>query len=286
MLTAVAGLLNPEHQLQWVVNVPPPDFAIQQEAPRHVVLTGDGGIIVLSNYAADTGGGINWSSFAVRLASDGSEEWRTVFLGCGVGEGIAVAPSGNVVVAGRFKDRVTIVGQTLEARSPGEHSFVAELDPAGQPVGIRPLQIPADIDSDEIVSSPRSMTMIGDNLLVGGLYYTVSDENPEQRNGHYVSANRLDGEVVSGLLFPVNTSEERWPLGPVTAAARPDGGLALGGDFTGRVDFGDGEVFSGLESGRHPRLVPFFVVLNPRPGEAEVELIDVRAARAAPAPRR
>lgn len=257
--TSVAGLLDAEGQLQWVVAIPMPSDGAYQGQPTDAALTADGDVVMLASYGLETSDdSLEWTSFVVRFGPDGSEVWRNAFLGDGLANGIAVAPSGNVVLAGNFKSSMTVGDLSLADDSYGHHHFVAELDPAGQAVGLHPLEVPASIDSDEIGVLANTMAMIGENLLVGGYYYTFSSES-QRLTGYYAATLRLDGGLVSEMIFP--TVEQLFSPGPVAADLTPDGRLALGGSFAGRVNFG--EVESGEDEDGFPVALPFIAVFDP-----------------------
>jgi len=259
--TSVAGLLDAEGQLEWLVTVPMPVDGDVEGQPAAAALTADGDIVLLVSYLPPSDDFPSWSSFVVRFALDGSETWRSVFLGSGNGNGIAVAPSGNLVVAGNFEDSVTIGDLDLEDDSSGHHHFVAELDPAGQAVGLNNVAVPGSIDSDEIGVLANTMTMIGSDLVLAGMYYTFSSDSP-QLSGYYISSNRLDGDLVAEMTFPVVVSEPLFGFGPIAADATPEGRLALGGSFAGLVDFGDGAVDSGQDD-FGPITLPFILAFDP-----------------------
>ncbi len=263
----VAGLVDTDGQLQWVVTVPSPvEGPYYSGQPTGATLAADGSILMLSSYPITPGAG-TYASFVVNFALDGSEVWRTVFGGTGDGNGFEVAPSGNVVVAGNFQGSVTLGDLHLEGDLYGHNHFVAELDPAGQPLGLCSLELPAAIDRDEIGANANTMTVVGEDLVVGGMYYTNTSDAP-QLTGYYAATNRLDGSLAAELILPVEVSDQFSGFGPVAADATPEGRLALGGAYSGRVDFGDGEVDSG-EDEFGPRSVPFIAVFDPMPGDCD-----------------
>ena len=257
--TTVAGRLDADQKVQWVVPIPEPEGG--EAYGFDVVLAADGDLLMLVSYQVLP---YESSSFVVRLGQDGAEVWRAL-IDDASGEGIAVAPSGNLVVTGHFESSVTMGDLRVEDRSDGHHHFVAEIDPAGQPVGLHQLALPASIDNDEIGAVSNATTMIGDELIMAGHYLTFSSESP-QLAGYYATAHGLDGGLRSELFFPTELAQQPGAAsGPVAADASADGRLALGGAYSGRVDFGDGEVNSGRDGYGFDLFRPFIVVVDPLP---------------------
>ena len=264
----VAGLVNTDGNLEWAVTVPSPvEGPYYSGQPTHAALAADGTILMLSSYPITPGAG-TYASFVVNYALDGSEVWRTVFGGTGDGNGFEVAPSGNVVVAGNYQGSATLGDLHLDGDPYGHNHFVAELDPAGQPLGLSSLELPAAIDRDTIGVNANTMTVVGEDVVLGGSYYTNTSNAPEQLTGYYAATYRLDGSLAAELIFPVEVNDQFSGFGPVAADATPEGRLALAGAYAGRVDFGDGEVNSG-EGEFGPRSVPFIAVFDPMPGDCD-----------------
>jgi hypothetical protein len=257
--SSVAGLLDAERQLQWLVPIPDPDGSTLA-FPIDLALTADGDVVMLGGLDGSPAG--TTTSFVVRFGLDGTELWRTLFVGDALGNSIAMAGSGNVVVAGSFEVAMAIGDLELEGEPHVLRAFVAELDPAGAPVGLNLLELPRSIDSDEIGVGVQTMTTLGDEVLVGGMYYTYGSDD-EPRNGYFAAANRLDGELVSEILFPTELEDSISGAGPMSIAATAEGRLALGGSFSGKVDFGDGVVDSGVDEHGLDLDAPFIVVLDP-----------------------
>lgn len=271
--TPLAARLDPDRQLLWLVTVPSPNPDDGSSAIHDVALTADGDVVAVGSYEqAPPNDNLNGSSFVVRFAADGTEAWRLAFLGDAQSNGIAVAPSGNIVVAGVFRGSMTVGDLLLEDRPNGvnghEH-FVVELDPAGEPLRLNHPEIPAAIDSDEIGVIPNSMTILGEDVVLSGMYYTFSSDSP-QLSGYYSASNTLDGDLVAEILFPVEVNEQPAGFGPVASDADAEGRLALGGSFGGRVDFGDGEVDSGEDKYGFAISLPFIAVFDP-PRDEDVD---------------
>ena len=273
----VAGQVDTDGQLEWAVTVQSPvDGPFYSGQPTHATLAADGTVLMLASYPITPGAG-TYASYIVNYALDGSELWRTVFLGTGDGNGFEVLPSGNVVVAGNFQGSMGIGDLRLEGAPYGHNHFVAELDPAGQPLGLSSLELPAAIDREELGVIANTMSAVGEDVVVAGKYYTNTSNAP-QLTGYYAATNRLDGSLAAELIFPVEVSDQFSSFGPMAADATPEGRLALGGAYSGRVDFGDGEVDAG------PGSKAFIAVFDPMPADCggDVLLID-RSGCAGPA---
>lgn len=264
----VAGRLDAKRQLMWLVPLAVnADMGYQDGGPGAMALTADGGIVLLAGYVPTMSDEGQSASYLVRLEPDGSERWRKAFGGSGYGNGIAVTPSGNVIVAGNFQSWMTVGDLRLEGAPDKYHQFVAELDPEGQEVGLSQLELPASIDSDEIDAIPNTMTMLGEEVLVSGMYYTPSGSSP-QLSGYYAATHSLDGALVAALLFPVEVREQGGS-GPIASDATPEGRLAIAGSFAGRVDFGNGEVDSGETDDGLPIDKPFIAIFDPVPSDVD-----------------
>jgi hypothetical protein len=138
----VAGMVDTDGHLEWAEKVPSPvEGPFSGALPTDAAVAADGSVLMLASYPITPGAGTH-ASFVVNFALDGSEVWRTVFRGTGDGIGLEVAPSGNVVVAGNFDEFVSIGDLRLEGDRYGHNRFVAELDPAGQPLRLGSLELP------------------------------------------------------------------------------------------------------------------------------------------------
>ena len=269
----VAGMVDPDGQLEWAERVTAPvEGPFSGGGPIDAKLAADGSVLLLADYPITPGAG-TYASFVVNLALDGSEVWRTVFGGTGYGRGFEVAPSGNLVVVGNFDELVSIGDLRLEDDTHGHNRFVAELDPAGRPLRLASLELPAAIDRDEIDVSATTMILVGEDLLVGGSYYYSRSPNSPTPigSGYYATTNRLDGSLVTEMIFPVDLD---FPFmagfGPMAADVTEEGRLALAGSYAGRVDFGDGEIDSG-DGFLGPRSMPFLTVFDMMPAEGDVD---------------
>ena len=104
-----------------------------------VALTADGDFVVLFGYEEDdeAPGPSPWHASVLQLGPDGGERWRTEIelLGSGFGSAMRVAPSGNLLVTGTFRERVSVGDLVLEDDSYPPRHFVAEIGPDGRRAG-------------------------------------------------------------------------------------------------------------------------------------------------------
>lgn len=254
---SAVGLVNADRQLQWVVDMDSP-FPGDTGGVSDVALAADGDIVVLAYSRYNDGDSTPPISHVIEFGPDGSEHWAAYFYE-GQAEHVVVTPSGGVIAVGTvgLAGMVAVEGGLqLWGEDPDEPAFSLELNPAGRPVALRQVELPASIYSggDDVVV--HDATMRGDDLVVAGTY------DSGDAHGYFVTTNHLDGGLATEMLFPVRDGERYGDPGPRAAEVSPDGRLALGGDFSGFVDFGDGEVGSGRDEGGYVRAVPFIAVFE------------------------
>ena len=114
--------------------------------------------------------------------------------------------------------------------------FAAELDPAGTAVGLNRMELPSAMLGPGKRVSVKDLTMAGEDLV---------------------------GRLAWERIFPVRDASAPVPSGPTAAEVAPDGRIALGGNLTGFVDFGDGETGGGEDP------VPFIAVFEPTGNEVD-----------------
>jgi hypothetical protein len=265
------GLLNAERQLQWAVDIQRPALGATGMV-SDVALAADGDLVVLAHTSHLVQGPTNPQptlgppiSFVVEYGPDGSQRWVTHFVE-GKADHVVVAPSGSVIVAGTIgREGLVAVGrlQLLDdvANRP---TYALELDPAGRPVAIQQVELPAAIYNRGRGIVVYDTAMRGDDLVVVGRY------GNGETYGVFATTNHLDGGLARELIFPMRDSvgfdDSEHHVGPVEPGPRgadvsPDGRIALCGEFSGIIDFGDGEVGSGQDN-EGLRTVPFLAVLD------------------------
>jgi hypothetical protein len=214
--------------------------------------------IVLENDGIDEG-------FIARFDEDGLARWARPVRGEEQGKNRMSAtalPDGSCAFAGRFKQWITLPDGTdeevlFEAEMEGDWShFVARYDAEGDLVWFEDLGIAALTGGNSFFSLHRfiGLAALEQDVVVSGFFTgdlrAGTEEAPVMVNagpdpddrGLYVA--RLGGEnggrrwttVVLG-----ETEHLRPGDGADALAVLPDGGVVLGGSFTGRKVFGAGE---------------------------------------------
>lgn len=247
----VVGLLDAQRELQWVytaLSFGYPDWA----GVTDFALTPGGDIVVLAYASYPVGDSFSHPvSLVIEIGMDGSEHWLKEF-GFGMASHVFVAPSGSVVIAGS-DETVQLGSLSWSSDWWVDAPFTAELEPRGRWLGLQGLELPAEMRGQGKRAFVHDVSMAGEELTVSGAHIVG-----RRLAGYFVTTNHPDGRLVSARLFPVR-DVAKFDTGPWAAEIGPDGRLAMGGDFTGVVDFGDGEVVSDDDQvGR-----PFIAVFGP-----------------------
>jgi hypothetical protein len=269
----VAGLLDSERQLQWIVPFPVPAGG-HLRGQSHVALTADGGFDVLASYEPEQP---EWpdvpdyppvpEAYLVQLGPDGEERWRTELVGLDAGDGIRVASSGNLIVAGTFDGSMSVGDHVLECEL-NACRFVAEIDPAGEARGLHALELPAWLVGADTRFKLEAMTVTGEELVIAGEYF--HDTTPLVLAGFVTTTHRIDGTLLSETVFARQEVQgNSGGGGPQVIDVAPDGRVAVGGRFAGSVDFGDGVVDSGVNEHGFSLGKPFIAVFEPSGGEVD-----------------
>lgn len=264
------GLLDAERQLQWSVPLTVPltvPGSVHVDAESAVALTGDGGLVVLARHVYEEP---EWPEepeepfhhgFLVQLGPDGEERWRTVFGGLDYTQGIAVAPSGSLRVTGVFRQTMS-VGDLVLGCEEDVCQFVAEIDPAGEALGLHAMELPASSAGQGVRFQPEAMTADGEELLIAGDFFDGTF--PQVPAGALVTSYRRDGTIASETIFVrQEIAGNGGGTGPRVVDVAPDGRLAVGGSFSGTVDFGEGPVDSGMSEYGVTLSRPFIAVFQP-----------------------
>jgi hypothetical protein len=254
----VAGLLDAERQLQWIVPLPAP-AGRGVSGQTDVALTTDGSFVVLAASHPTE----DWESpsdaYVVQLGPDGGERWLTEFVGSGAAAGIRVASSGNLIVVGTFIGTMSVGELALEYEPYPPRHFVAQIDRDGQARAVHRMEIPAWLVGDESRHRIHAMTVAGEDLVVAGDYFT----DTLAQAGFITTTHRLDGTLASERIFALQKAVETGSaVGPLAVDVASDGRMAAGGEFSGAVDFGDGVIDTGVVENGYPRALPFLSVFE------------------------
>ena len=256
----VVGLLDADRQLQWTQRIDGfaaggGNSAADWGGVTDLALAPDGDIVVLAYYSDDVGGPLNPSpsdptSYVLELGLDGTEHWTSLFHE-GVADRLLVMPSGNLVVAGSDEGVSFASGFSLPSKL-GPAPFAAELDPAGRAVGLDWIALPDALLEPGARVFVHDVAVADDDVVLTGRYFAGYS-----LDGYFVTVNSRDGGLVREELFPVREPSADVSSGPTVAEVAPDRRIALGGNLTGFVDLGDGEIAGGEDP------VPFIAVLEP-----------------------
>jgi beta-propeller repeat-containing protein len=176
----------------------------------------------------DKGGATGKPAWAVGFGGLGSEAPR----------GIAVAPSGDIYVAGIF-DGETQIG-TVKKKAAGDKTsdaYVVKLGPDGKIAWAQTFGASRDDTANAIAARADTIIVVGNSL----------DEI--QLGEHHHKANGSDDLYVAAFK-PDGSVRWLWTAGGVDSdganavAATPDGGWIVGGSFSGVVKFGASELTS------------------------------------------
>ena len=225
-----------------------------------IALDGSGGAVIAGSYAVAASFGATTltaagasEAFAARVGPTGQFTWAVGSKGSSgsnaAARGVAVDPSGNVVLAGILSGQVALIpGTTLTAQG-SDDAAVWKLNSAGAGLWSRSFGS-ADHDSaDALAVDP------GGNLLVAG---TFSDSvNFATAPGP--SASLTAGPIFDGYALKLDPNgNEAWVAGFVGPggwsraegiAVGIGGNLFIAGTFNGTVDFDPGSAADSLTSG-------------------------------------
>jgi hypothetical protein len=227
----VAGHVDAQGQLLWMVSLEPAENAFESEYPLDLLLTPDGGSIALVGFSS--------SSYVVRLEADGTEAWRLPIRG-GYGRGIELTPSGTLALAGVFADSMSVGDFGLSSDELNDlQAFMAEVDPQGQVLAAREIWPPEAVAEHE--TYVNEVTQAGDSLLVTGRHFDWDRSALPQ--GFWLAAYDASGQVIDEAIFPMDAGGPGF--GPGLLEVDSSGRLAVGGALAGEMDLGGGEVSTG-----------------------------------------
>jgi len=257
--------------------------------PSGVALSATGEVVIAGNVSgdADFGGGVLLDG--TRLGSDaylakydpgGGFLWAHRFAGdtqyCA---DLGLDPSGNPIVAGKFRTEINFGGGPLVATSGNIHTYVAKFSAAGahiwskqfgssEPATSIAWGIACDNGGNVAITGEAygaGLTVGGDTLAVGG------DKQV------YLSVLSADGEEQWGRFYGDGCEQRAWVI-----AGASDGRVAIYGDFLGAVDFGGGALVNPHRMCSHCPwesdcdYVDYIVQLNPVPVAAAIQSFVVR----------
>jgi hypothetical protein len=181
--------------------------------------------------------------FVVSLGPDGRYRWALTFGGpeWDKGQAIALAPDGDVVVAGYFHQTVDFdPGSGLAERTSvgGRDLFVARYDAGGAFEWARTWGGPGDDWLDDLTLTPEG------DLLLSGSFFDIVDFDPgagvddrRSQGGRDVFVLRLDGAGDREWARTFGGAGEDFGI---ALAAASDGSIYVGGRFDQTADFDPG----------------------------------------------
>jgi hypothetical protein len=207
--------------------------------------------------SVDFGGGITTTNghgdaFVLALDGDGKYQWARRFAGSGEDDafGVAIDPTGGILVAGSFTETMTIGAKTLS--SPGHASgFLALLDPSGNPVWAKEF-----VATQLALATAVAVDVSGDIVVVGAFRGTMKLDRTDlvsAYNDAFVVKYDGAGNQVFGAKLGGAQNDE------ANAVAVDGNGrvFVAGGVGSDNVDFGGGPI----RGGRSDDL--FLVTLTP-----------------------
>jgi hypothetical protein len=182
-------------------------------------------------------------AYVASFDSTGTLRWLRQLEGAGheLGKGVAVGPSGQVVLTGLF-DSVLFAGDVVLVDAGDYDTFWLELDAAGTPVrGLAFGGGNAGVDPERIAVDSAGNTVIGFMLSGGALFGDIVLAAAGDPDGYAedVGVVKIDpeGRVVWARSFGDENRQRLWGMGVGLA-----GDVWLTGDYQGTVDFGQGSL--------------------------------------------
>jgi hypothetical protein len=189
----------------------------------------------------DFGGGEKTSAghadgFVAKLSPSGSHLWTRTFGGgyFDAVTAIALAPNGELLVAGSFMDSVTIGSTPLKAAGTFAFDiFYAVLDAAGTVKSVRRI---GGTGSEE----PRALAATAEGAVLAGIFEgTVDFDGIALTSADvadvFVAVLDRGAKITSARAFGGEQIQA-----PAAVAVAPDGAALLVGSFAGSIDFGGG----------------------------------------------
>ncbi len=200
------------------------------------------GTIDLGGITTGIDGGASGALLMAKLDTDGNAIWSESFWGV-EGTGVAVDPSGNVLLVGNLDSSVNLAGCPLETMSGG-NGFVAKLDSDGACLwsvvlgdtgptsfgGASPESVAVDALGNAIVTGTFNGTVNFGDVTLNGLFGGVFVLKLDSMSGAYAWVNGFPGATAMGAM-------ESGAFG-AGVALDAMGNVFVTGAFFESVDFG------------------------------------------------
>jgi hypothetical protein len=218
-------------------------------------MTRDGGLVVGGSFSGDIAIGdrhawVGNAAFFARVElDDGRCSWlRTVEEVDGPAHPgvMAVAESGHVIATGFFDGILRMDHLSLEAPTEDSADFVAEIDATdGSVLRLSLLEPLPAVVGHRGDSSVSALALDGDQVVTVGGAYEASEDGAIALQGPYVARHDLGGQLLDARHMSVIPPDPLSDFGSSLAVSvSPDGRVAVGGEYEGQADFGDGPVSS------------------------------------------
>jgi hypothetical protein len=231
----------------------------QVQRGRAVAVDGSGNVVIGGDAQGmtDFGGGAltagtTSSAFVAKLSADGKHVWSKMFgAGKALGQAVAVAPNGDVALAGAFEGTIDFGGGPMENPNV-QDAFVAVLGGAsGAHVWSKQL-------GDDLSQSATGVAFTAKNeaLLAGGFTGTIplGASKLSSQGGFDAFVMRFDGKGcpvwARSYGDPAVQSPQSLMVDPISS------GAFLAGSFGGTVDFGSGPIAATADDAFLVKLVP------------------------------
>jgi hypothetical protein len=177
-------------------------------------------------------------AYVVKLEADGTTAWARVFTSTDtqITRAVAVDAMDNVIVAGEYKDAVSVGSMTVPATGNGSDVFLAKLDAGGNPVWVKGF---GDAENQYVhavhVGAQGLIYLAGrfrGTLDFGSTVLVTAGSNDN------VFAAVFDANGVAQWAWTYTTNSEDQAF--TALAVDGCGNLVVGGSFDGDLDFGDG----------------------------------------------
>jgi hypothetical protein len=177
--------------------------------------------------------------FVVKLAVDGTPAWGRSFsangmAGSAVVTSLAIDPTDNIVVTGRFGGTVDFGGTNLTANGGNNDLFLAKLSSAGDVLWVERFGSSAGEDSALVAVAPDGTVVLATSSLMP---IDFGDGAPAGLGGFDVRVAAFSG-ADGGLVWSKLFGGPSFNDAPTSLAVRADGSILLAGIFAETAELG------------------------------------------------
>lgn len=212
----------------------------------NVAVDAEGSVFITGRYSGTLtveprqvrNGGLGPNLFVLKLDSGGRGVWLSDYgdTASQAGTGIAIAPSGAVLVTGTYMGELDFGAENRIRANDAQTAFVVSLDPSGTPVWARSFVGDGPQESAAVVTDAE-----GNAVVTGAAQGVIAlgDESLPNGGGFNAFVAKLDpqGKTLWGKVLGAAGNQRS-----NAAAISPEtGAIVLCGTAEGRIDFGLGE---------------------------------------------